>query len=90
MRLGDDLLESPDEGGDPRVIIGHGPAVPRGAEGHIPLGFGDINTNKALGRQTYSSLARPCRMRALRLRTTVRALEGEDVTTQAPLRSQRT
>jgi hypothetical protein len=43
-----DGLESRDKGGDPFIIVRHGPALTRGAEGYIELGFGHINTNKKL------------------------------------------
>ena len=81
-------LESLHQDGNTEVIVGHGPAFAGGPQGDIELGFGDIDPNKTLwGRPHHSSLARPCQIRAAWLRATVRALEGVDVTTQAPLRS---
>ena len=48
-------LESRHEGGDPKVIVGHGPAFARGLQGHSELGFGDVNTNQSLwGRPPHS------------------------------------
>ena len=50
-----DRLEARDEGGAPRVIMGDRPACSRGAEGNVPLGLGDIKTNKVLrGRPNHS------------------------------------
>ena len=46
--------ESRHEGSDPRLPIGDRPAFARGAEGHVSLSFGDIDTNKDLGRHTDS------------------------------------
>jgi hypothetical protein len=42
-------LERRDEGGNPRLIIRDRPAVPSRTHGNIELGFGHINTYKALG-----------------------------------------
>ena len=82
-------LESLHQGGNPGVIVTHDPAFARGPQGDIALGFGDLDANTTLwGRQHHSSLAQPCQIRAAWLRATVRALEGVDVTTLAPRRSQ--
>jgi hypothetical protein len=42
-------LELRDESGNPRLIIRDRPAVPSRTHGNIELGFGHINTYKALG-----------------------------------------
>jgi hypothetical protein len=86
-----DLLEAGDSGGTPRRIVRDRPTFARGAQGNITGRGGNIYTNTDL-RDSHdnSSLAPPCRMRARWHRPTVRALGGQDATTHAPLRSQRT
>jgi hypothetical protein len=39
-------LESRHQGSTPGVIVTHGPAFARGAQGDIEVGFGDIDSNK--------------------------------------------
>ena len=81
-------LASRHQDGQPAVIVGHGPTCAGGPPGDLELGVCDIDpTNTRCGRPHHSSLAQPCQIRAAGLRATVRAREGVDVTTQAPLRS---
>jgi hypothetical protein len=48
-------LEPLHQGGNPGVIVGHGPPFARGPQGNIKLGFGDIDTNKIrCGRHHHS------------------------------------
>jgi len=48
-------LESLHQGGNPDVIVGHGPAFAHGPQGDIEWGFGDIDSNKTRwGRHQHS------------------------------------
>ena len=79
-----------DEGRQPRLLVRPRPAFARGPQGARKWRFGNLYTNKDLrGRPPHSSRARPCRMRALWRRTTVRALGGKDATTHATPQSRR-
>ena len=84
-------LEPVHERRDPAGIVGDGPALPGGAQGNIELGFGHINTHKALARHSYALLsARPCRYGLNGTRQLYGLWGVQDVTTHAPLRSRRT
>jgi hypothetical protein len=48
-------LQSRHQGGYLRVIVGHRPAFACGPQGNIELGFGNINTNKALWDRHHHS-----------------------------------
>jgi hypothetical protein len=70
-----DRLQLRDEGGDPGLVVADGPRLSRRPDGDIERVFRDINPDKQWqgGHRVSPGIAQPCRMRAPRAQTTVRA-----------------
>ena len=89
MRVGDRSVQLRHECLDMDVIIDDLPSLITRPHREVQRGFGHVNACKQRRRCHHNSCqdAPPCRMRARLAQTTVRALSGKDVPTQAPLRS---